>query len=116
VITRIGGVHLIRSCGQPVTFVGDQSELAWELAMNVGNVGFHPGRSIDSGKPIVYFKPHQNGWEVRLYNTLPVDAARCGGLAHRHDLRLAGGLRVSGRRRRGFPTARRRRRPWPGVR
>ena len=80
VIARIGGAHQIRSCGQPVTFVSDQSELAWELAMNVGNVGFHPGRSIDSGKPIVYFKPHQDGWRVQLFNIPPADAARCDGL------------------------------------
>src|SRR5581483_5425710 len=35
VIRRFGGSRRIRDCGQPVTFVGLQSTLAWELRMNV---------------------------------------------------------------------------------
>jgi hypothetical protein len=77
VVDRLGGPRLIRSCGQPVTFVGQQSEVAWELDMNVGNVGFHPGRSIHAGKPVVLFRPHDIGWQVRTFNLAPATAARC---------------------------------------
>ncbi len=65
VIRRFGGAKRVRSCGQPVTFVGLQSTLAWELRMNVGYVGFKPGKEITGGKPIVLFRPHRLGWEVR---------------------------------------------------
>ena len=65
VIRRLGGAHRIRSCGQPVTIVGFQSALAWELGMNVGYVGYKPGKEIHKGIPIVLFKPHELGWMVR---------------------------------------------------
>ena len=55
----------MRACGQPVTLVGLQSTLAWALGLNVGNVGFKPGKEISSGKPIVLFRPHGLGWQVR---------------------------------------------------
>jgi hypothetical protein len=77
VIRGDGGVRRIRSCGQPVTLVGDQSEVAWALGMNVGNVGFRPGKSIDSGAPIVLFKPHRAGWQIRTYNLPRDDRRRC---------------------------------------
>ena len=69
VIGRSGGAARIKACGQPVTFVGVQSWLAWELDMNVGFVGFKPGRSISKGAPIVFFRPHGNGWQVRPIHT-----------------------------------------------
>jgi hypothetical protein len=77
VVARLGGPRLVRTCGQPVTFVGQQSEVAWVLEMNVGNVGFHPGRSIDTGKPIVLLRPKDLGWQVRTFNLAPATAARC---------------------------------------
>ena len=77
VIAKDGGAAKIRSCGQPVTLVGLQSKVAWAVGLNVGNVGFRPGKSIDSGKPIVFFKPHLNGWEVRPIHIARADAARC---------------------------------------
>ena len=80
VIAKDGGASEIRSCGQPVTLVGLQSKLAWAVGLNVGNVGFRPGKSIDSGKPIVFFKPHLNGWEVRPIHIAKADASRCAAL------------------------------------
>ncbi|HWD74747.1 MAG TPA: hypothetical protein VG371_06375, partial [Solirubrobacteraceae bacterium] len=68
VIDRDGGVRRIRSCGQPVSQIGFQSTLAWELHMNVGNVGYNPGHAIRRGKPMVLFQPHKLGWRVRPYN------------------------------------------------
>ncbi len=73
VIDRIGGSAKVKACGQPVTLVGFQSTLAWMVGLNVGNVGFHPGKSIDRGDPIVVFKPHLQGWQVRPYHT----SAKC---------------------------------------
>jgi hypothetical protein len=77
VIAREGGAARILACGQPVTFVGFQSTLAWELGMNVGNVGYKPGRSIDLGTPIVVFRPQPLGWSVTPYHMRPADAASC---------------------------------------
>lgn len=69
VIGKVGGATRIRSCGQPVTLVGKQSEVAWAVGLNVGNVGYRPGRSIDEGIPIVVIKPHDDGWQVRPFHT-----------------------------------------------
>jgi hypothetical protein len=80
VIKRLGGPARIRACGQPVTTVAWQSILAWEVGLNVGNVGFRPGRSIDKGNPIVLVKPHLGGWQVRPIHTLPAKRAACAGL------------------------------------
>jgi hypothetical protein len=77
VIKRDGGATRIRACGQPVTDVGHQSVLAWDIGLNVGNVGFKPGKSIDSGKPIVFFRDHDNGWEVLPIHILASDRATC---------------------------------------
>ena len=80
VIKQEGGLRRIRSCGQPVSFIGLQSTLAWELQMNVGNVGYNPGNAIRRGEPLVFFKPHKLGWQVRPYNLRREDQARCAGL------------------------------------
>ena len=80
VIERDGGLHKIRSCGQPVSNIGLQSTLAWELHMNVGNVGYNPGHAIKRGRPMVLFRPHKLGWQVRPYNLRKEDEARCAGL------------------------------------
>ena len=77
VIDRDGGARNIRSCGQPVSNIGYQSTIAWELRMNVGNVGYNPRHAITKGKPIVVFRPHKLGWQVRTYNLRPVDVKRC---------------------------------------
>jgi hypothetical protein len=80
VIAQLGGAHRIRACGQPVTTVGWQSTLAWEVGLNVGNVGFRPGRSINKGTPIVLFKPHESGWQVRPIHILAANRASCASL------------------------------------
>lgn len=76
-IDRDGGPAHVRACGQPVTVVGFQSTLAWELGINVGNVGFRPGRSIHRGDPIVLFKPHQRGWVVLPIHSPAPRRAQC---------------------------------------
>jgi hypothetical protein len=69
VIAADGGAAAIKACGQPVTLLGYQSEVAWATGLSVGNVGFRPGVSIRSGVPIVLLKPHDSGWQVRPYHT-----------------------------------------------
>jgi hypothetical protein len=80
VIDRLGGPERIRACGQPVTVVGWQSTVAWETDLNVGNVGYKPGREIDRGDPIVLLKPHLGGWQVTPIHTLPRKRAACAAL------------------------------------
>jgi hypothetical protein len=77
VIDDDGGPDAVKSCGQPVSLVGFQSTVAWFVNLNVGNVGFRPGKSISRGDQIVLFKPHDNGWQVRLYNLPTSVKARC---------------------------------------
>jgi hypothetical protein len=77
VIDDDGGPDAIKACGQPVSLVGFQSTVAWFTDLNVGNVGFRPGKSISRGDQIVLFKPHDNGWQVRLYNLPPPVKAKC---------------------------------------
>jgi hypothetical protein len=77
VIAQEGGPDVIKACGQPVSLLGFQSTVAYYTKLNVGNVGFRPGKSIGRGNQIVLFKPHDNGWQVRLYNLPASLKARC---------------------------------------
>jgi hypothetical protein len=77
VIDDDGGPDVIKACGQPVSLIGFQSAVAWFVDLNVGNVGFRPGKSIGRGDKIVLFKPHDNGWQVRLYNLSPAAKPQC---------------------------------------
>jgi hypothetical protein len=79
VISQLGGPSRIRACGQPVTTVGWQSTLAWETDLNVGNVGYKPGRAIRNGDPIVLFQLHELGWRVIPIHTVRSNPA-CAGL------------------------------------
>jgi hypothetical protein len=80
VIEKDGGADAIKACGQPVSFIGFQSTVAWYVGLNVGNVGYKPGKSIGRGDQIVLFKPHDNGWQVRLYNLPASVKPRCDAL------------------------------------
>lgn len=77
VVRAVGGGALIRRCGQPVTLVGKQSEVAWAVGTNVGDVGYHIGVMIDRGIPIVVLKPHDDGWQVRPFHTRASMTATC---------------------------------------
>jgi hypothetical protein len=80
VIARVGGPKRIKACGQPTTLLGYQSELAWAVGLNVGDVGWRPGRSIARGDRVVLLKPHDEGWQVRLFNQAGDSAVGCGSL------------------------------------
>ncbi|MDQ6804061.1 MAG: hypothetical protein M3065_03635 [Actinomycetota bacterium] len=77
VIAREGGAARILACGQPVTDVGHQSVLAWDTGLNVGRVGYKPGKAIAQGGPIVFFHSHHDGWQVRPIHILAADRAAC---------------------------------------
>ena len=81
VVARDGGAARILACGQPVSLVGYQSTVAYYVHLNVGNVGYRPGKAINSGKPIVLFKPHLLGWEVRPSHMREADRQDCDRLA-----------------------------------
>lgn len=76
-----GGARAIRSCGQPVTGIGWQSILAWELDMNTGNVGFNAAKTYKLGKPMMHFKWKGYGWTVIPSHIAPANVARCTKLA-----------------------------------
>jgi hypothetical protein len=80
VIARQGGAARIKSCGQPVSLLTYQTELAWTIGLNVGKVGWQPRRLIAARVPIVMFTPVGESWRVRPINLRPADGARCGGL------------------------------------
>ena len=45
--------------------------------MNVGYVGFKPGKEISAGTPIVLFRPHKLGWQVRPIHVRADRRAAC---------------------------------------
>ena len=81
VIARDGGPARIKACGQPVTALVYQSELAWAIGLNVGEVGYRLGESTQKGVPIVLFTPDGNGWRVRPINMRAGGEAGCDRLA-----------------------------------
>jgi hypothetical protein len=81
VIAAAGGSARILSCGQPVSALEFQSVLAWELGVNVGDVGWKPDNAIRSRQPVVLFEPRGWGWVVRPVHPRVRDRARCGGIA-----------------------------------
>jgi hypothetical protein len=81
-INRLGGYQHIRNCGEPVTYVGFVSTLAWFEKLNVGWVGHRPGIERYHRKyPIVLFTPlPRGGWNVLPLRLEPSKVHRCSGL------------------------------------
>jgi hypothetical protein len=77
IVVDDGGQRGILACGHPVTFVGYESTLAWEIGLNVGAVGHRPGRAMHSGRPIVLFRHWPDGWEVLPIHTTARDRGYC---------------------------------------
>jgi hypothetical protein len=72
VISRLGGINRVRSCGEPLTRLEYQTVLAWQLRVNVATIGFRYGKAIHRGRPIVLFTPARHGWKVQaLHQRLP---------------------------------------------
>ncbi len=86
-IDAVGGRRAIRRCGPAVGPVGNQSLLAWALEVNVGDVGYKPGRAIRSGRPVVVFKPRGHGWSVHAWHPRHADVAGCARVRYETPLR-----------------------------
>ncbi|MBV9798101.1 MAG: hypothetical protein JO039_08665 [Solirubrobacterales bacterium] len=76
-IAREGGRKRILACGQAVTVISYQSIVAWELELNVIDVGWNPPRWIDAGQPMVLFWPQGAGWIVQIFHIPAARRAAC---------------------------------------
>jgi hypothetical protein len=77
-INRLGGYRHIRNCGEPGTYVGYVSTLAWFEKLNVGWVGHRPQIELHQQYPIVLFTPlPHGGWYVLPWHTAPSNVAIC---------------------------------------
>jgi hypothetical protein len=76
-IARAGGPRAIEACGQPAAVLTYQSELAWVLGLNVGDVGWEPRQLIALRRPTVLFTAVGENWRVRAIDLPAADAARC---------------------------------------
>ncbi len=65
VIAQLGGAGRLRACGEPLTRLEYQTALAYELGINVSQVGFKYGQAIHHGNPIVLYTPTSTGWQVQ---------------------------------------------------
>jgi len=77
-INRIGGYMHVRRCGEPVTYVGYVSTLAWFTKLNVGWVGHRPQIELHRKYPIVLFTPlPRGGWYILPWRTAAKNVAIC---------------------------------------
>jgi hypothetical protein len=80
VIAQLGGRARIAACGQPTTFIGYQSVLAWDLGTNTGSLFWTPHLGRVSPRSVVLFVPLHNGWKVTPINVPAARQAQCRGL------------------------------------
>jgi hypothetical protein len=80
VVRTVGGPARLKACGQPVTALGDQSEVAWTVGLNVGNVGWDIGWSTNQRIPIVVINPRDDGWQMRPIRASRAIARNCAAL------------------------------------
>jgi hypothetical protein len=78
-MAKTGGPGRVLACGAPVTSLGWQSGLAWQLGLDVAAVGFAPVPDYQT-QPIVSFKRTASTWTIQLHNTPASLAARCASL------------------------------------
>jgi hypothetical protein len=69
VLAHDGGSAAVLACGSPVTSIPFQAILAWEMGLNVFQVGWVPSEWIAADKPVVVFTNVGAGWQVRVYHT-----------------------------------------------
>ena len=109
-IGELGGTRRVRSCGEPVTYVSDASAVAWLTGLNVGQVGYKPGREMRRWYPVIVFRSVKPfGWTVQPWHLRSTDRLACSRL-HVSD---RGRLRslASARHRRRYQARHRRDRP-----
>jgi hypothetical protein len=78
-LVAVGGTAAILRCAPPYTFVGDASLLAWEMNLNVGQIGYKPQAVFGRFRPTVYVQPvSPDRWRLSAFNILRRRAAACG--------------------------------------
>jgi hypothetical protein len=81
VITRLGGIERIRSCGTPNVPIGYQSVFAWYTGSDVGSLYITKKKFALHPHPLVTFHPLHNGWAVvPSHLTTAAQRARCQGI------------------------------------
>ena len=73
------GARRILACGQPVTEVPFHSILAWELGVNLNQVGW-AALELRTRRPVVLFRPYRVGWHLRPMHIPPEARSRCVGV------------------------------------
>lgn len=73
------GARRILACGQPVTTVPFHSILAWELGVNLNQVGW-AASELRTRRPVVLFRPYRVGWHIRPVHIPPAARSRCVGV------------------------------------
>jgi hypothetical protein len=74
------GARRILACGQPVTEVPFHSILAWEIGVNLNQVGWDSASELRRRRPMVLFRPYRAGWEIRPIHIPPAARSRCVGV------------------------------------
>jgi hypothetical protein len=78
-MAKTGGAQRVLSCGAPAAALGWQSGVAWELGLDVGDVGFSP-KSDYRSSPVVFFNRDGARWSISLLNPSAAARSRCSSL------------------------------------
>jgi hypothetical protein len=79
-IAAVGGYRHVRQCGEPVTYVGFVSALAYDMKMNVGFVGHRPKRDVRRRVPVILFTQGPDGWTLEPSHLRVHSRLRCSSL------------------------------------
>jgi hypothetical protein len=74
-IARVGGPGRIEACGKPAVNLTYQSELAWALGLNVGDILWQPAQLAAPHRPTVLFTPVGERWRVRAIDARSRDCS-----------------------------------------
>ena len=76
-IEGYGGADRFHACGEPLTRLQYQSAVAWNLNLNVANIGFKYGPAIAGKRPVVLFTPYPQAGSGWLIQALHQHVAAC---------------------------------------
>jgi hypothetical protein len=78
-LASVGGAAAIQRCAPPFTFVGDASLMAWQMGLNVGDIGYKWKRVFGEFRPTVYVRPvGRSRWRIDAYNIPRARLSACG--------------------------------------
>jgi hypothetical protein len=114
-IAAAGGESHVKACAPPLSFVGNQSLIAWDLTLNVGDVNYKWHQFLRRDLPAVFFKPEGSRWVLHAINIPFARRSACRGIQivpNRSQLRaLRRRTAAIGRRRHPHPRRAARTRP-----